>query len=391
MALTRTDPSRDWFIRQVAEGDPALDGETIRRFSLQQGFPFDAGAYFCIAVQYAEKRVAQGDITKVFRLVQACAAIGKNLKRSIYCYAGSQLRVVMIISGEDAERPQIVQKIRSGLDRRIEEPVQIGVGRSNADIEKLSYSRVEAYEALNDISADVKVSYIEDVYATRSSTTRKLERERRKIVELFRQGDWDQMQSCIEVLVENVRKESPVREGRAYPTSIRRTMVELLAEIMHICADAGIDVEQVINRQDPYNYIYELSDTSMIIVKFLEMARSLFDELAEQNTRTESNLLSAARKCIESNLGDPDLSLSFVSNALGITPTYFSAFFIREMGIGFNEYIAVLRVEQAKKLLAETNMKISEVARTCGFRTASYFIVVFKKHTGTSPGEFRNM
>ena len=389
--LAKSDPGREWFIRQVAEGDSALDAETIKRFSTQLGIPFDTGAYFCVAVQYADAQVIREDISKLDKLIQSCVAIAKTLKCDSYCYAGNQMRAVLIISGERADRARIVRKIQSGLAKRISETVQIGVGRSIAEIEKLSYSRVESYEALNYIRKDATVSYIEDIYITRSSTTRKLERERRKIVELFRQGDWDQMKTCIEVLVENVRKESPVREGRAYPTTIRRTMVDLQSEIMHICADAGIDVEAVINRQDPYNYIYELSDTYLIIAKFLDVARVLFDAMAEQNTCTESNLLSAARKCIDANIGDPDLSLSFVSEALGITPTYFSAFFIREMGIGFSEHITMLRLEQAKKLLTETNMKISDIAGTCGFRTASYFIVVFKKHTGISPGEFRNM
>ena len=60
------------------------------------------------------------------------------------------------------------------------------------------------------------------------------------------------------------------------------------------------------------------------------------------------------------------------------------------MGVGFNEYVAGLRVEQAKQLLRETNLKINQIASQCGFRSASYFIVVFRKQTGLSPSEYRN-
>ena len=83
--------------------------------------------------------------------------------------------------------------------------------------------------------------------------------------------------------------------------------------------------------------------------------------------------------------------MSLVSDALEITPAYFSAFFIREVGIGFNEYITGLRVEQAKELLEQTNKKVSDIAVQCGFRSSSYFIVVFRKQTGMSPKEYQNM
>ena len=388
--MAKKDNGKAWFVRQVAEGDSSLDAETIMKFSEQLDVSLATGSYFCIAVQFADNTILHENISRLAELEDVCAKLDKTLKNNIYCYTGPQMRVVMVVSAEQADRTKTAQSIYDSITRKIGDPIRMGVGRSIRDIEKLSYSRVEAYEAINYAGKDIAVSYIEDIYATRSSTTRKLDREKRKVVELFRAGDWVKMQKCVETLVENVRMESPVREGMAYPTSIRRTMVELLAEIMHNCADAGIDVEATLERQDPYNYIYELADTSKIIVKFLDVAHLLFDKLAEQNVRAESNLLLAARRFIEANISNPDLGLSLVSEELKITPTYFSAFFIREVGIGFNEYITKQRIERAKHLLSETNMRINEVGEECGFRSDSYFGMVFKKHTGMSPGEFRN-
>ena len=389
MVLAKNDNGKVWFVRQVAEGDSSLDAETIARFSEQLGVGFTCGCYFCIAVQFANQNILLENIAKLTELEDICSRLDRILKNNVYCYTGPQMRVVLVVSGNQEERFQIADLIYGNIARRIGNTIRMGVGRSVSDLEKLSYSRAEAYEAINYAENDITISYIEDIYATRSSTTRKLDREKRKVVELFRAGDWIKMQECVETLVENVRMESPVREGMAYPTSIRRTMVELLAEIMHTCADAGIDVEAVLDRQDPYNYIYGLVDTYKIIAKFLEVARLLFNELSEQNFRAENNLLSKARKFIEANIGNTELCLSLVSDELKITPTYFSAFFIREVGIGFNEYITKQRVERSKKLLSETNMRINDIGEDCGFRSGSYFIVVFKKHTGMSPGEFR--
>ena len=195
---------------------------------------------------------------------------------------------------------------------------------------------------------------------------------------------------CMEQLAEHVRVESPVREGAPYPTSIRRTVAELLFRIMHISADAGVDVDALLDHQDPYSRIFQLWGTPAILDWFQNVTQTLSAGIAERSSKSENNMLVLAKRCIEEHLSDPELSLSLVSEALGITSAYFSALFIRESGVGFNEYVAGLRVEQAKQLLRETNLKINQIASRCGFRSASYFIVVFRKQTGLSPSEFRN-
>lgn len=59
-------------------------------------------------------------------------------------------------------------------------------------------------------------------------------------------------------------------------------------------------------------------------------------------------------------------------------------------GIGPAEQIKRLRIEKAKELLIkEQHLTISEIAQVCGFEDYNYFISVFKKATGQSPGKFR--
>ena len=56
-----------------------------------------------------------------------------------------------------------------------------------------------------------------------------------------------------------------------------------------------------------------------------------------------------------------------------------------------NEYITAERINKAKKLLAKTDMSISDVADSTGFENYSYFSRLFKKKTGTSPIQYRNV
>lgn len=379
-----------WLIRQMAEGDVVLDHSVICRLAEQLGLTLSEAGGFCVAVRYTQLSDALEDAGKVLALQNACGAACRQEKGKLHCYIGSHLHVVLVATEPRLRESNTLEKLYRTISQHSPAPIQMGVGSVCRDLEKLSYSRVEAYEALQSLAQTGTLAYVEDIYATRSLTTLKHTREKRQIMELFKSGDVKRLELCVLQLVENVRAETPVRAGQPYPTSIRRTVVELLLEILHISADMGVDVETLLDHQDPYTKIFEMGDTPSILAWFFETVEMLAAYVRDQRSKADSGMLTLAKKTIDAYLCDPELSLSLVSDALEITPAYFSAFFIRQMGIGFNEYITGLRVERAKQLLADTNKKINAVAAQCGFRSASYFTVVFRKVTGMSPGDYRN-
>lgn len=85
---------------------------------------------------------------------------------------------------------------------------------------------------------------------------------------------------------------------------------------------------------------------------------------------------------------DEKFTLNELAHRYGLTPNYLSAVFKKQMGIGFNEYVANTRVNVAKQLLLESDKKINEVAGCLGFDNAYYFSKVFKRVTGQSPRNY---
>lgn len=387
--MDRCSAQNSWFIRALAEGDVQLENGTMENLASQLGIQTSGAGLFCVCVGFLETASLENDAMLPLILMRACRRVGKGIPGYLVSYLGSNLCVVTVFSETDT-RTAAVSRLVNAVSRQVGQPLVFGVGKAYSELGKLSYSRAEAYEALAVIPGGETVCFIDDIYVSRSLTTRKLEGKKQQVVELFRRGSFDEMMHTLTRLAEDVRAESPVRDGAPYPTSIRRTVTELLFEIMHISSDAGVDVDGLLGFEDPYSRISEIWDTPGKLAWFLDVAKRLYGGIMERSEKAESNMLALAKKCIDTNLSNPGLSLSLVSQTLGITPTYLSAFFIREVGVGFNEYIAGLRIEQAKKLLRDTNLKIHDVAVQCGFRTASYFIVVFRKQTGMSPGEFRN-
>lgn len=74
-----------------------------------------------------------------------------------------------------------------------------------------------------------------------------------------------------------------------------------------------------------------------------------------------------------------------------ITPNYLSKQFRNKKGMNLREYINQIRIEEAKRLLLTTNLSVSEVAGLSGYENISYFSTVFRKHTGMSPIDWRNL
>lgn len=84
-----------------------------------------------------------------------------------------------------------------------------------------------------------------------------------------------------------------------------------------------------------------------------------------------------------------DCSLQTVAAHVHVTPNYLSNLFKKETGIGLTNYVAQLRIKEAKMLLQHSRLRMTEIAERIGFDNSSYFTVVFKQMTGESPREFR--
>ena len=84
-----------------------------------------------------------------------------------------------------------------------------------------------------------------------------------------------------------------------------------------------------------------------------------------------------------------DMGLGEAAEAAGVNSSYLSYLFSQEMGIGFAGYLLKLRLDHAKKLLKESNMKMWQVAEEAGFNDYHYFSKVFKKAEGMSPAHYR--
>ena len=124
---------------------------------------------------------------------------------------------------------------------------------------------------------------------------------------------------------------------------------------------------------------------------FLE-AVSVYLEACRQMQRQSQERLSVeiyeALDYIDGHL-EQKLSLQSVSGRVGLSPNYFSSLFKKEMDVSFVDYVTQKRVERAREMLMNTDLKTWEVAERTGFVSDSYFSRTFKRITGKQPSFYR--
>lgn len=85
-----------------------------------------------------------------------------------------------------------------------------------------------------------------------------------------------------------------------------------------------------------------------------------------------------------------EISLTTLSTLFHINSAHLSETFKHHVGQNFSDYLVNLRMNHAKQLLKDKQLKIIDVSNLVGFSNSGYFSTVFKKHFGQTPVEFRN-
>jgi AraC-like DNA-binding protein/ligand-binding sensor protein len=121
---------------------------------------------------------------------------------------------------------------------------------------------------------------------------------------------------------------------------------------------------------------------------FAQHISMVSNQILVQRENVEPPAITRAKQYILENQAE-DLSLGQVAKAVNTSIFYFCKMFRKTTGLNFTDYVARIRVEKAKNLLLNRNLRVSEIAYEVGFQSLTHFNRVFKKIMGQSPTEYR--
>jgi AraC-like DNA-binding protein/ligand-binding sensor protein len=125
-----------------------------------------------------------------------------------------------------------------------------------------------------------------------------------------------------------------------------------------------------------------------LLVIFAQHLAMLGNQIFIQQKNAEPPIVKRAKEYIYEHHAE-ELSLARVARAVSMSTFYFCKTFKKVTGINFTDYLSRVRIEKAKNLLLNPNLRVSEIAFEVGFQSLTHFNRVFKRLLGQSPTEYR--
>jgi AraC-like DNA-binding protein/ligand-binding sensor protein len=122
---------------------------------------------------------------------------------------------------------------------------------------------------------------------------------------------------------------------------------------------------------------------------FAQHLSMVANQVVTQHRNAEPPVITRAKEYIQKHQAD-ELSLAQVAQAVNTSTFYFCKMFKKVTGLNFTDYVSRVRIEKAKNLLLNRNLRISEIAFEVGFQSLTHFNRVFKKISGQSPTVYRD-
>lgn len=128
-----------------------------------------------------------------------------------------------------------------------------------------------------------------------------------------------------------------------------------------------------------------ISNVKELLTKL--MRENMEEEKKDSWSVSYSTVVKDMVTTIEENYG-MRLGLDIFAEKYRFTPEYLSNLFAKETGISFSNYLKRIRIEKAKELILNTDMKIYEIACSVGYPDPKYFSKVFKEYAGVSAKQY---
>lgn len=122
----------------------------------------------------------------------------------------------------------------------------------------------------------------------------------------------------------------------------------------------------------------------------LRLSEAIFGHQRTGQQRQSDELVLKLKAYIDEHVSD-DLSLTRLGEVAAFNASYLSRIFKQYAGMNLTEYILQVRMNEAKRLLRESNLQVQEITKAIGLESAAYFIRMFKKETSLTPQQYREL
>ncbi|EOS23419.1 hypothetical protein C806_02924 [Lachnospiraceae bacterium 3-1] len=133
--------------------------------------------------------------------------------------------------------------------------------------------------------------------------------------------------------------------------------------------------------------LFQENDLKTMLKEYERIIEFMMDSLENEKV-DESRIVQNIKNLVEKEYMK-DISLNYVADKVNLAPAYVSYIFKKETNQTLVKFITDVKMQKAKQLLEEGNLKIVQIGRACGYGNQSYFNRLFKNYYGVTPKQYR--
>ena len=173
--------------------------------------------------------------------------------------------------------------------------------------------------------------------------------------------------------------------------NLKYHFVVTTAMITRMCRQHGMELEQAFRLSD--FYIQKLDDihtTDGVKQLHDEMVMDYTEKMRRYNhANTNSKHINTCKEYIYAHIKER-ITIEDLADALGVSASYLSRLFKKEMGVSVSAYIRNRKIDMAKNLLRFSDASMIEIANRLAFSSQSHFIQQFREVVGMTPKRYRD-
>lgn len=266
-------------------------------------------------------------------------------------------------------------------------PLTAGVGLPCQGPEELHRSVEGARSALDYrvLKSSGRVIFIGDIEPQTAAPLTFEEEDQRALSTAVKLGTPQQVEQVVGELIDRLR------QAGLSLSRCQLFLLELVTCLIRLARSGNVAVETVFGPNFNGTISLDHFSSPEELGRWLrERCLKLHDLLGRQRSDSAWRLVEQAKDFIAQNYADSSLSVDTVCSHLHLSPTYFSTLFKREVGVSFTAYVTQIRMDEAARLLRDTDEKTYLIAEETGYTDPNYFSYVFKRRFGVSPSKYRS-
>ena len=393
-----TEHEKQKFFEQMIAGNLSMADalETGKKYEMN----LSAGMYNLLLFRFTlgEENRKSGEL-----LGEAEYAIEKLTERLEYVFEfqrGVEGWAFLLMADNEEQMSERVKELSKVLEEIMKNYSTIayfgGIGQPVARLRELEESFREAERALaarftmelnriisvEDIRMAQNVDTLDDIEITSFG---EIEKTRTMLEKFLNNGAEDEIDEFVDVYINELPEENlkSVLMRQYIIMDAYIVMMSFCEKIEGIEGEMQAQSEELKNSMKTIQTLEEIKNYIRMLLKKIIGVRDTI------SGRRYSDIIEIAKDQIRKTYMSDEISLNTIATEVGMSPSYFSSIFSKEMGKTFVEYLTEIRMDRAKELLMCSSMKTSEIGYEVGYKDPHYFSYIFKKTQNCTPKEFR--